>query len=72
MSNAVTGTDKHMLWTKKCDHLRIDVLTFVLDAQKNRLIETVLLITHIVYLDWKKRNLSFNYTLLSDDLLEQL
>ena len=71
MSNAVTGTDKHMLWTKKCDHLRIDVLTFVLDAQTNRLNETVLLITHIVYLDWK-RNLFFNYTLLSDDLLEQL
>ena len=45
------------------------ILTFVLGAQKNRLIETVLLSTHNICSGWEIRKISFNYTLLSRGLL---
>ena len=44
------------------------VLTFVYGAQKNRLIETLLLSTRNICFSWKIRNLIFNFTLLSGGL----
>ena len=41
----------------------------ILDAQKNRLIETVLLSTHNICLGWEIRKLIFCYTLLTKVLL---
>ena len=41
------------------------VLTDVLGAQKNRLIETVLLSTHNICFGWEIRKLNFRYTLLT-------
>ena len=35
------------------------VLTYVLGAQKNRLIETVILSTHNIYFDWEIRKQIF-------------
>ena len=40
-------------------------LIYVLGAQKNRLIETVLLSTHNIYFGWEIRKLNFHYTLLT-------
>ena len=37
-------------------------LTYVLGAQKNRLIETVLLSTHNICFGWEIRKLNFRYT----------
>ena len=39
-------------------------LTYVLGAQKNRLIETVLLSTHNMCFDWEIRKLNIYYALL--------
>ena len=44
------------------------VLTFVLGAQKNRLIETVLLSTHNICFSYLIRKLIFNYMVLSRGL----
>ena len=44
------------------------VLTYVLDAQKNRLIETVLLSTHNICFRWETRKLCLNYALVSGGL----
>ena len=44
------------------------MLTFVLGAQKNRLIETDLLSTHNICFDREIRNLIFRYTLLQEAL----
>ena len=41
------------------------VLTYVLGAQKTRLIDTVLLSTHDIYFGWEIRKLNFWYTLLT-------
>ena len=41
------------------------ILTYVLGAQKNRLIETVLLSTHDICLGWEIRKLIFCYTVLN-------
>ena len=41
------------------------VLTYVLGAQKNRLIETVLLSTHNICFGWEIRKLNFCYALLT-------
>ena len=40
-------------------------LTYVLGAQKNRLIETVLLSTHNICFGWELRKSVFRYTLLT-------
>ena len=41
------------------------VLTYVLGAQKNRLIETLLLGTHNICFGWEIRKLNFRYALLT-------
>ena len=41
------------------------ILTYVLGAQKNRLIETVLLSTHNICFVWEIRKLNFRYALLT-------
>ena len=41
------------------------ILAYVLDAQKNRLIETVLLNTHNICFGWEIRKLFFCYALLT-------
>ena len=47
------------------------VLSYVLGAQKNRLIETVLLSTHNICFGWEIRTFIFWYTLLSKVLDEK-
>ena len=47
------------------------VLTYVLGAQKNRLIETVLLSTHNICFGWEIRKLDFRYAVLTK-VLSQL
>ena len=44
------------------------VLSYVLGAQKNRLIETVLLSTHNICFGWEIRKILFRYTLLTKGL----
>ena len=44
------------------------VLTYVLGAQKNRLIETVLLCTHNICFGWEMKKLNFRYALLTQVL----
>ena len=44
------------------------VLTYVLGAQKNHLIETVLLSTHNICFGCEIRKLNFHYALLTKDL----
>ena len=41
------------------------ILTYVLGAQKNRLIETVLLSTHNICFGWEIRKLNLRYALLT-------
>ena len=43
-------------------------LAYVLGAQKNRLIETVLLSTHNICFGWEIRKLFFRYALLSPEI----
>ena len=43
----------------------LSVLTYVLSAQKNRLIQTVLLSTHNICFGLEIRNLIFRYALLA-------
>ena len=45
------------------------ILTFVLGAQKKRLIEMVLLSTHYACFGWEIRKLIFCYTLLTKGLI---
>ena len=47
----------------------LSVLTYVLGAQKNRLIETVLLSTHNICFGWEIGNLVFWYALLTTVLV---
>ena len=42
-----------------------------LDAQKNRLIETVLLSTHNMCYGWEMRKIIFEYTLVSGGLISR-
>ena len=46
------------------------ILTYVLGAQKNRLIEMVLLSTQNICFGWEKRKLNFRYTLFPKVLIE--
>ena len=46
------------------------VLTYVLGAQENRLIETVLLSTHNICFGWEIRKLNFWYALLTKGLTD--
>ena len=45
------------------------VLSYIFGAQKNRLIETVLLSTHNICFGWEIRKLIFCYTLLTKGLV---
>ena len=45
------------------------IFTYVLGAQKNRLIETVLLSTNNICLGWEIRKLNFRYPLLTKVLV---
>ena len=47
----------------------LSIKTCVLGAQKNRLIETVLLSTHNICFEWEIKQIVFQYTLLSGGLL---
>ena len=44
------------------------ILTYVLGAQKNRLVETVLFRTHNICFGWEIRKLNFRYAILTEVL----
>ena len=48
------------------------ILTCVLDAEKNRLIERVLFSTHNICFDLEIRKIIFQYTLLSGGLIQSV
>ena len=54
---------------KLCLFPNPSILTSVLGAQKNRLIETVLMSTHNICFGCEKRKLIFQYALLSGSLI---
>ena len=60
LSGNNTGLDKQNFWAENCKYFSYpSVLTYVLGAQKNRLIETVLLSTHNICFGWEIRKLFF-------------
>ena len=62
-----TGLDKH-----KFSAYIVNKVSYVLGAQKNRLIETVLLSTHNICFGWEIRKLFFFYALLTKVLVDIL
>ena len=59
-----TGLDKQKKAQRKVVNIFLQsVLTYVLGAQKNRLIETVLLSTHNICFGWEIRKSNFRYAL---------
>ena len=68
-SRTITGLDKtKFLSVKLLIFSYPSVLTYVLGAQKNHLIETVLLSIHSIYFGLEIRKLVFRYTLLTNVL----
>ena len=64
MTGLCIGKDKQIfLASKLCILSHSPILTFVLGAQKNRLIETVLLSTHNICFGGEIRKLFFYYAL---------
>ena len=55
LNSLTTGLDKHNLQRTILNIFLLIILTYVLDAQKNRLFETVLLTTHNICFGWEIR-----------------
>ena len=66
--NEITGKDKKKLRRKSVKTITHLFLTYVLGVQKNRLVETVLLSTHNIFIGWGIRKLNLWHVLLTKGL----
>ena len=65
----VTGLDKQKKKQRKIVNIFLPItFKYILDAQKNRLIETVLLSAHNICFGCEARKLNFRYALLTKAL----